>query len=552
MADSTSSTTNPPSNVAITASHTPTANNIPTFVHSHGIVTVKLNKDNFLLWKAQIVPYLRGQKVFGFLDGTIMPPPPTLAQSTDTTTGPTDNPDYLLWVQQDQLILSTLLSSLTEGVLTQVVGCVTSRDLWVTLERMFTSQSRARIMQIHYQLDTIKKSGSSIPDYFQKIKGLADTLAAAGQPLNDFEIGSYILAGLGPEYDPFVTSVTTRVDPLTVDELYGHLLAHESRLEQHALPTTESFPSAHLASKQSRGRGTYAGPRRGFTNSSAARQPSYSRGHRGRGRGGRPPSSPFSASLQHDGTGPVRPTCQVCNKIGHTALHCYNRFNHAYHGEQSTPPAAFLTAPSFNDYNWYPDTGATNHLTSDLNNLNIHSEEYVGTYKVQVGNGAALPILHTGFTSLPTSSQQFTLNNILHVPHITKNLISVSQFTKDNHCYLEFHPTFFCVKDQATGRILHRRPSNSGLYSFYASPTRHSPHHAYVGERATLSAWHGRLGHPALRTVRHVVSKFHLPVTPNKPPTICSACQQGKSHQLPFPTSLNKSKFPLELVFADV
>lgn len=70
-------------------------------------------------------------------------------------------------------------------------------------------------------------------DYFQKFKGLADTLAAAGQPLNSFEVISDLLADFGPEYDPFVASVTTSVDPLSVNELYGHLLAHENRLEQH-------------------------------------------------------------------------------------------------------------------------------------------------------------------------------------------------------------------------------------------------------------------------------------------------------------------------------
>ena len=173
-----------------------------------------------------------GQRVFGFIDGTITPPPQVIPNpDTTSTIDSIGNPEFLTWVQQDQLIMSTLLSSLTEGVLTQVVGCTTSRDLWMALERMFTSQSRARIMQIHYQLATAKKGGSSISDYFQKFKGLADTLAAAGQPLNDFEIVSYLLAGLGPEYDPFVTSVTTRVDPLSIDEPYGHLLAHENRLE---------------------------------------------------------------------------------------------------------------------------------------------------------------------------------------------------------------------------------------------------------------------------------------------------------------------------------
>lgn len=88
-------------------------------------------------------------------------------------------------------------------------------------------------MSLHYQLATAKKGNSSITDYFQRLKLFSATLAAANQPLNDYEFTSYLLARLGPEYDPLVTSVTTRIEPLTMDELLGHLLAHEMRLEQH-------------------------------------------------------------------------------------------------------------------------------------------------------------------------------------------------------------------------------------------------------------------------------------------------------------------------------
>ena len=86
-------------------------------------------------------------------------------------------------------------------------------------------------MQIHYQLTTLKKGNSSIAEYFHQFTTLVDTLAAIVQPLNDFEIVSFLLAGLGSDYDSFVTLVTTRVDPLSIEDLYGHLLAHEFRLE---------------------------------------------------------------------------------------------------------------------------------------------------------------------------------------------------------------------------------------------------------------------------------------------------------------------------------
>lgn len=146
--------------------------------------------------------------------------------------------------------------------------------------------------------------------------------------------------------------------------------------------------------------------------------------------------------------------CQLCLKIGHTANKCYHRFDHSYQSE-SAPPAAFLTTPHVQpDLNWYHDTGSTHHLTNDLSNLNIRADEYRGTDQIRVGNGQGLNILHTGLACLPTSNCNFSLQNLLHVPRIQKNLISVNQFTRDNQVFIEFHPHFFYVKDLRTKKLL--------------------------------------------------------------------------------------------------
>jgi len=70
--------------------------------------------------------------------------------------------------------------------------------------------------------------------------------------------------------------------------------------------------------------------------------------------------------------------------------------------------------------------------------------------------------------------------------------------------------------------------------------------------RTTFVDWHARLGHPADRIVCHILSKFQIPFVSNKKLVVCPACQQGKSHQLPFSIFENKSSAPLELVFSDV
>jgi hypothetical protein len=64
---------------------------------------------------------------------------------------------------------------------------------------------------------------------------------------------------------------------------------------------------------------------------------------------------------------------------------------------------------------WMMDTGATDHLTNDLQRLHMQ-ERYGGTDQVQVANGAGLSIAHIGHSSLAGS--HLKLNNILHVPHI--------------------------------------------------------------------------------------------------------------------------------------
>lgn len=53
--------------------------------------------------------------------------------------------------------------------------------------------------------------------------------------------------------------------------------------------------------------------------------------------------------------------------------------------------------------NWLLDSGASHHITLDLQNLTIHSE-YNGGGDIIVGNGNNIPITHTGSFMLNTSS----------------------------------------------------------------------------------------------------------------------------------------------------
>ncbi len=103
-------------------------------------------------------------------------------------------------------------------------------------------------------------------DYFQKMRSLSDNLAVVGQPISSNALITCIFAGLGQKYDPFVTFVQTRVDPLSLDELYGLLLTHEQRLEQHLTIATDlSFSTANMAARNSSPHGHGGQFGRGFS-----------------------------------------------------------------------------------------------------------------------------------------------------------------------------------------------------------------------------------------------------------------------------------------------
>lgn len=107
-----------------------------------------------------------------------------------------------------------------------------------------------------------------------------------------------------------------------------------------------------------------------------------------------------------------------------------------------------LAIPDFvSNVSWYPGSGATNHITNDLANLN-NRVDYTGTNKLHVGNVKCFPIHHIGNSCFQSQNKTFLLKDILHVPNITKNLLSVSHFVKDNPVFIEFHPGFCFVKDR--------------------------------------------------------------------------------------------------------
>ena len=191
---------------------------------------------------------------YGYIDGSIKSPPLTITSNEDADKIVSQNLDWLQWHMRDQLVLSILNSFFTVDIIVHVVKCLTARKLWLTLENMFNSKAHGRSLALHLQLHTLKKGSMPVIEYFQKFTKL---VTAISKPLDDDDITLFLLGGLNSEFDSFVTSVKTRVDPISIDDLYSHLLAHEARLEHNNTSHDLSVSSVHITSKGSPSHGIW-------------------------------------------------------------------------------------------------------------------------------------------------------------------------------------------------------------------------------------------------------------------------------------------------------
>ncbi|KAM2234356.1 hypothetical protein EV2_013133 [Malus domestica] len=511
------------------------------------VVNIKLDRTNYPLWLAQILPILKSRNLMGYVDGSIVCPPKHLPDAAAV------NPTYTTWVQHDQMILSWINGSLTPSVLSVVASKRSSHDTWEALEQRYASTSQNRILFLRNELMQTKKGDMSIADYLDRMNSITDNLALAGNPVNDDELVQIILNNLGPAYEMTVSDAQARDTPIAYPTLEALLLTTERRMAAQNAQPMEAAPVNAFVTARGRGRRLRGNGRGAFQHARGGGV--NPRGFFPRNNNQRPNSTYNGEKLTLTGD---RITCQICGKQGHPALDCYQRMNAAYEGRIPTKQlTAMVTAPvPFNHQNngqWLLDTGANAHVTPDIQNL-VNPKEYNGNQNVGgVGNDTGLSISHIGSNHLQTQSCSFKLPNILRCPTASTNIISAHRFTLDNKCYLLIFPHFFLVKDLKTRKTLFCGRCENGLYPFVGGGGQFiNPISVCLGIRVSAPKWHSRLGHPAFSIIKFLISNKQVPIHGTVDVTFCPSCPLGKSTKLPFSTSESVSQFPLQLLHSDV
>ncbi|KAG8478760.1 hypothetical protein CXB51_028634 [Gossypium anomalum] len=257
---------------------------------------VKLDEGTFLQWQQQVRLILRGYGLFGLLDGSLTAPT-RFIQSSDG--GLIVNPAVSIFDQQDSLLTSWLLSTISSSFLSSFTDVRASHDVWNVANNLFATDSSAKQSQLRHELHSLRKGSLSVRSYVNKITNLCTLLAASRSQISEAERTVVLLAGLSSEFDAIVSSVSLSTGQLTFQRIVDTLLkceARQVRSAQEVLVATNTVEGPPLQSTDS--------PFRGGGRSSI------------RGR----------ACLFR-----LRVQCQICSRYGHLAQRCYYRYNHDEH-----------------------------------------------------------------------------------------------------------------------------------------------------------------------------------------------------------------------------
>jgi hypothetical protein len=161
-----------------------------------------------------------------------------------------------------------------------------------------------------------------------------------------------------------------------------------------------------------------------------------------------------------------------------------------------------------------------------------------------------LPIVGIGDSFIKQNNTKLPINDVLLVPELTKNLLSVSQLTKQFPVNCEFSDVDFCVKERKTGQSLITGRRKGDLYVLHNSPELHF---SYRFKTGSAEVWHQRLGHPQFSAVQLLKNKGLIDVTGTmKTEHLCDSCQLGKLSKLPFSHSEHSSTDVFEKIRCDL
>ncbi|KMQ91985.1 gag-pol polyprotein [Lasius niger] len=394
-------------------------------------------------------------------------------------------------------------------------GTTTAKEAWDALRKAFDDSGLTRRVGLLRKLVTTQLDKCrSIEEYVTQIITTAHQLNSVGLEVKDEWIGTLLLAGLPESYKPMIMGLESSGTPITGDSIKTKLL-QEVRSDNQGVKGQNhetAFYGKRVQSKRPKGK--------------------------------------FK--------------CYTCNEIGHFSSQCPkgNKKNKDSATKESKDSEtkdsksnkqrdvkAFFTGTARKD-DWFVDSGASAHMTGNREYFTQIHKAHLS--HIIVANDVSLSVQGTGDVkvkiSLHGTIDQITVKDVLYVPGLSPNLLSVSEMTAKG-LTLKFEAETCQILD-SSNKIMATATQINGAYRLDRPQVTA---YSCKEEEESAELWHRRLGHlgrTGMKLLRDKHAKGLRFESPLREP--CVICCKGKQHRQPHPSVNKRTKQVLELLHMDL
>ncbi|KAJ9565792.1 LOW QUALITY PROTEIN: hypothetical protein OSB04_001758 [Centaurea solstitialis] len=415
----------------------------------------------------------------------------------------------------------------------------TSKELWQSLEKKYkTEDAGSKKFVIARFLEFKMNDSKTVMSQVQELQVMLHDIHAEGMIVSEpFQVAA-IIEKLPPTWMDFKNHLKYKRKEMSVEDLVGRLRIEED----NKIGQKRSFGSnSAKANVVEHGQAS----RTNKTKFMKGREPKIARGYNLGPRGG-------IMKKRFQGN------CYNCDKPGHRALNCRlpkrEKTKQANFMDDVARDVSVLNLMTMisevnlvgsNPKEWWIDTGATRYLYSDKEMF--HEFKTVGDgEKLFMGNFATADI--KGNRAQDDFGKDLTLNDVLYVPEIRKNLVPGWLLNKHGFCLSD---KFVLTK---MGVFVGKGYAVNGMFKLNVMAVKPSvneinKYSAYLLESSYM--WHGRFGHVNFDTLRRlinleVIPKFHIDSKYK-----CQTCVETKLTRTSF-QSIESSTNPLDMIHTDV
>lgn len=414
-----------------------------------------------------------------------------------------------------------LILTIDPSIYVHIKEVKTTKDLWNKLKSLYDDSGFTRRISLLRNLISIRLENSvSMNSYVTQIVETGQKLAGTGFNISDEWIGSLLLAGLTEKYSPMIMAIEHSGMSITTDAIKSKLLDMEPEEKEtnNALASFQQYQYKKSDKYMSKGNAKHG--------------------------------------VQVSKSNVNQITCYRCKQIGHYRNQCKNANKNSSIDKQNARKEsnAFNTvflSGSFSKSDWYVDSGASAHLTTNENWLINAMYEQCTTKEIIVANNNKVPVLCSGDVKIVTctddSEYNITVKNVLCVPTLTTNLLSVSQLLSQGNSVSFVNGG--CNIYNRKKMLVARATLVNGVYKL------NSPGHLTAACMVSNEIWHSRLGHinsTYLNKMQNAVEGLSLNKKIDINKSTCVTCCEGKQNRLPFPNVDKRSTDLLNIVHADV